>query len=62
MIGIDQFMVLLWFLPVIFFIILPLLMACFNSLYSMLGAFKPKTGNERKPIRTAAGFNVSTST
>ena len=44
MIGVDQVVVALWFLPVVSFIILPLFVACFGLLYSMFGAFKPVAG------------------
>jgi len=60
MIEIDQFFVFLWFLPVVFFIILPLFIACFGALYSMFDVFKPVAGQERKPIQTDTGPRVST--
>ena len=60
MIGIDQYIVLLWFLPVVLFIILPLFIACFGALYSMFAVFKPVAGQERKPIKTVSGPRVST--
>ncbi len=52
MIGIDQVVVALWFLPMVFFIILPLIIACFGALYSMFDVFKPVAGQDRRPIRT----------
>lgn len=48
MIGIDQFVVILWFLPVVCFIILPLFIACFGLLYAMFDVFKPVAGQERR--------------
>jgi hypothetical protein len=53
MFVIDQVIVVLWFLPVIFFIILPLFVACFRLLYAMFGAFKPVEGQAGKPASTA---------
>ncbi len=60
MVGIDQFVVFLWFLPVVFFIILPLFIACFGALYSMFDVFKPVAGQQRKPIKKVTGPRVST--
>ena len=60
MVGIDQFMVFLWFLPVVFFIILPLFIACFGALYSMFGEFKPVAGQQRKPIKKVTGPRITT--
>lgn len=51
MYDINQLIVALWFLPVIFFIILPLFIACFGVLSSLFDVFKPVAGQERKPIR-----------
>ncbi|MFC1830527.1 hypothetical protein ACFL0S_00765 [Thermodesulfobacteriota bacterium] len=60
MAGIDQFLVFLWFLPVVFFIILPLFIACFGALYSILSEFKPVAGQQRKPIKKVTGPRVTT--
>jgi len=51
MIGIDQVIVALWFLPVVLFILLPLFVSIFGLLYSMFDVFKPIAGQERKPIQ-----------
>ena len=51
MFNVNELIVFLWFLPVIFFIILPLFIACFGVLYSLFDVFKPIAGQERKPIR-----------
>ena len=50
MLEVNQLIVALWFLPVVFFIILPLFIACFGVLYSMFDVFKPDAGQQRKPI------------
>lgn len=60
MIGIDQFIVLLWFLPVVVFIILPLFIACFGILYYMFDVIKTVAGKERKPIKTVTDPKFST--
>lgn len=60
MTGIDQFVVYLWFLPVVLFIVIPLCMSCFGALYSMFSVFKPVAGQKRKPIKTVTGPRVST--
>ena len=54
MIGIDQAIVMLWFLPVVFFIILPLFVTCFGALYSMFDVFKPVAGQTGTPVKTSA--------
>ncbi len=54
MFAIDQLIVALWFLPVVFFIILPLFVACFGLLYAMFDAFKPVAGQAGKPVSTAS--------
>ena len=54
MIGIDQAIVTLWFLPVVFFIILPLFVTCCRALYSMFDAFKPVAGQAGDPVKTNA--------
>lgn len=51
MIGIDQLIVALWFVPVVFFIILPLFISCFGVLYALFDVFKPIAGQAKKPIR-----------
>lgn len=62
MIGIDQFVVFLWFWPVILFIIFPLCIACLGALYSMFSVFKPVAGQKRKPIKTVTGPRVTIAT
>jgi hypothetical protein len=37
--GIDQLIVILWFLPVIFLIVLPLFVACVGVLYALFDVF-----------------------
>ena len=59
MIGIDQFIVILWFLPVVCFIILPLFITCFGVLYSMFNVFKPVAGQERKATKTVSRSRAS---
>ena len=59
MIGVDQVVVGLWFLPVVSFIILPLFVACFGLLYSMFGAFKPVAGQESKAINAGSKVSVT---
>lgn len=54
MFAIDQVIVALWFLPVVFFIILPLFVSCFGLLYAMFDAFKPVAGQAGKPVRTTS--------
>ena len=54
MFAIDQLIVALWFLPVVFFIILPLFVACFGLLYAMFDAFKQVAGQAGKPVSTAS--------
>ena len=59
MVGIDEIIVYLWFLPVVFFIILPLFVTCFAVLYSTFDAFKPVAGQERRPIKTVSVSRAS---
>lgn len=54
MIGIDQFIVTLWFYPVVFFIVLPLIISCFGILYAVFEAFKPIAGQARRPMRNVS--------
>ena len=54
MLAIDQVIVALWFLPVVFFIILPLFVACFRMLYAMFYAFKPVAGQAGRPVSTTS--------
>ena len=54
MLTIDQVIVALWFLPVVFFIILPLFVACFGMLYAMFDAFKPVAGQAGRPVSTTS--------
>ena len=51
MMDMNQLIVILWFLPVICFIVLPLFVACFGVLYALFDVFKPIAGQERKPLR-----------
>ena len=51
MLDVNQLIVIFWFLPVVFFIILPLFVACFGILYALFDVFKPIAGQERKPIQ-----------
>ena len=48
---IGQFIVSLWFVPVILFIALPLFVGCFWILYHMFDVFKPIAGQEKKPMK-----------
>jgi len=59
MIGIDQFVVLLWFLPLVCFAILPLFIACFGVLYAMFDVFKPVAGQERRTIKNVSGSGAA---
>ena len=52
MYDISQFIVSMWFFPVFFFIILPLVGTCLWLLYSTFDVFKPVAGQERKPIKS----------
>ncbi len=54
MLAIDQIIVALWFLPVVFFIILPLFVACLGMLYAMFDAFKPVAGQAGRPVSTSS--------
>ena len=58
MIGVDQIVVALWFLPVVCFIILPLFVACFGLLYSMFDAFKPVAGQEGQGLDVGSKVSV----
>ena len=59
MIGIDQVIVALWFLPVVCFIILPLFVTCFGVLYSMFDVFKPVGGQDRQAVKTVSKSSVT---
>ncbi len=52
MLGIDQLIVIIWFLPVIFLIVLPLFVACFCVLYALFDVFKPIAGKDHAPDPT----------
>ncbi len=52
MYDISQFIVSMWFFPVFFFIILPLIGTCLWLLYSTFDVFKPVAGQDRKPIQS----------
>lgn len=54
MFAIDQLIVALWFLPVVFFIILPLFVTCFRALYSMFDVFKPVAGQAGQPVNSTS--------
>ena len=54
MLAIDQVIVALWFLPVVFFIILPLFVTCFGMLYAMFDAFKPVAGQAGRAVGTTS--------
>jgi len=59
MIGVDQVVVALWFLPVVCFIILPLSVACFGLLYSMFDVHKPVAGQESKTLDRGSKVSVT---
>lgn len=50
MIGIDNIIVAMWFLPVIWFIVLPLVVSCFILVYSLFAASNPAVGQQRQAI------------
>ncbi len=54
MFALDQIVVALWFLPVVFFIVLPLIVSCFGLLYSMLDVFKPVAGQAGSTVNTTS--------
>ncbi|MBT8353815.1 MAG: hypothetical protein KJO60_04780 [Desulfofustis sp.] len=54
MFAVDQVIVALWFLPVVFFIILPLFVACFGMLYAMFDVFKPVKGQASRSLSTTS--------
>ncbi len=54
MFAIDQLIVALWFLPVVFFIVLPLFVACLGMCYEIFGAFKPVAGQAGRPVSTTS--------
>ena len=54
MFAIDQVIVALWFLPVVFFIILPLCVACIGLLHAMFDAIKTVAGQADKPVSTTS--------
>ena len=57
--GSNQFIVVLWFLPVILFIIIPLCMSCMGLLFFMLDVFRSVACQERKPIKTVSRSGIS---
>jgi hypothetical protein len=52
MFTIDQVIVVLWFVPVVFFIILPLFVACFRVFYAIFDVFKPVAGQVARAVNT----------
>ena len=44
MLALDQIIVTLWFLPVVIFIVLPLIVTSIGLLCRLLAAFKPFAG------------------
>ncbi len=46
MIGIDEIIVILWFLPAFILITLLLINVCFTILYALFGVFKPVAGQK----------------
>ncbi len=54
MFALDQIVVALWFLPVVFFIVLPLFVSCLGLLFSMLNVFKPVAGQAGSRVNTAS--------
>ena len=54
MFALDQIVVALWFLPVVFFIILPLFVSCFGLLYALFGAYKPVAGQAGTTVSTTS--------
>jgi len=49
MIGIDQIIIALWFVPLVSFIVL-LFIICVGILYSIFNVFKSATGQEKKAV------------
>ncbi len=50
MIGIDEFIVSLWFLPVVLFILIPLTMTCIWLVISpIIALFRPIAGQAERP-------------
>jgi amino acid transporter len=54
MLAIAPIIVALWFLPVVFFIILPLFVACLGMCFAMFNAFKPVAGQAVRPVSTGS--------
>ena len=59
MIGVDQVVVALWFLPVVCFVILPLFVACCGLLYSMFDVHKSVAGQESKTLDTGSKVSMT---
>ena len=49
MIGIEQIIIALWFLPVVSFIV-TLFIACVGILYSIFDVFKPIAGQKNRAV------------
>ena len=49
-----DFIVILWFLPVIAFVVLPLFVGVYWILSKLFDAFKPVAGQASKPIKMSA--------
>lgn len=52
--GLDLIVVSLWFLPVVFFVIIPLSVACLGLVVSFVGSLKPVAGKRRSSINIKA--------
>ena len=49
MLGIDEIMVALWFLPVVLFILVPLTMTCiWIVIYPLIALFRPIAGQSKR--------------
>lgn len=48
----DQIIVTLWFLPEVFFIVLPLVVSCIGILCKMFAAFNPVAGQAGSRVTT----------
>jgi len=59
MAGIDQLIVLMWFLPVVCFVVIPLFISCFGVLYAVFEAFRPVAGQEKHTVRTVSGSRAA---